>query len=178
MRKKCLNIGCGWDTKKSNIKESWVNIDVARLPCVDIVKNMDTDRLPFKTSSVDYVYCKWAFEHFSNWQHALQEMVRVTKPSGVIHLILPYGYCKQDCLFHKTQGYHETTFNKLDADLGRHYYTKFHVKTLKIKRNAYGMARFIPFKGLFCRFFNNVYCEIEYFLRPQKGKIKRKRGVL
>jgi ubiquinone/menaquinone biosynthesis C-methylase UbiE len=44
----------------------------------------DVYALPFEDGSLDIVTCRFAFHHFTDPQAALQEMVRVCRPGGMI----------------------------------------------------------------------------------------------
>lgn len=47
--------------------------------------------LPYKSRSVDYVYCSHVLEHFEKWEaeSILLEMKRVMKKGGLIRIVLP-----------------------------------------------------------------------------------------
>jgi len=79
-----LNVGCGRD-----IKPGHINIDMAKLPGVDVVCNLE-EPLPFKNNHFDYVYCKSVLEHIQNYLQIMEEFHRITKPQGVIHLDVPH----------------------------------------------------------------------------------------
>lgn len=51
---------------------------------INVIKgNLDHDLIPFKDDSFDVVFAFEVFEHFANPQHALEEIWRVLKPSGI-----------------------------------------------------------------------------------------------
>ena len=51
----------------------------------------DLDRLPFKKSSFDICFCGFTLHHFPNTCDAIGELIRVTKPGGIIALLEPNG---------------------------------------------------------------------------------------
>lgn len=78
-----LNIGCG------SVKlPEWVNIDIE--PDADLVIDV-TNGLPFKDSSVDYIYNEHFIEHlkFDIGERSVKEFARVLKPGGVLRIATP-----------------------------------------------------------------------------------------
>ena len=56
-------------------------------------RTADAEDLPFDDSLFDFIFCCKAMHHFPHWRAALNEMVRVLKPTGylfVSDLSLPY----------------------------------------------------------------------------------------
>lgn len=56
-----VNLGCG-----KNILKNFINIDVVKLPGVDIVTSLEKAHLPFSDNSVQIVKCKHILEHIEN----------------------------------------------------------------------------------------------------------------
>ena len=116
-----LNLGCGpkpfeewinldksWNTilykfpvlKKAILKTlmalKWVTDDILKY-IVEYPENIDvrkcdvTKGLPFKDSSVDYIYTNNMFEHLTqeNFMFVLKECYRVLKKGGVLRLVVP-----------------------------------------------------------------------------------------
>ena len=79
-----LNLGCG-----SDIHTGFVNIDVRRLPGVDVV--MCILKLPFKDSTVEYVLLQDILEHFTiiDGQLLLNSCSRVMKTGAEILIRVP-----------------------------------------------------------------------------------------
>lgn len=166
--KNCINLGCGTDHKNSNTNECWWNIDESKEVKPQHIIKMGIDRLPFLKNSIDYIYCKHAFEHFENWKEALEEMYRVSKNHATWTIIVPYMWAKQDILFHKKMGFHENTFEKFSPNNTREYYSKIKLETIKTTKRAYGLTKLLPFKNILSYFLNNIYLEIEYTLKVIK----------
>lgn len=79
-----LNVGCGLD-----IKEGFVNIDIAKLDGVDIVCNIDKEKLPFEDNSVEYIYCRDILEHV-NYIEVLREFNRVMVKGAKLYIRVPH----------------------------------------------------------------------------------------
>lgn len=83
-----VNLGSGRD-----YREGWVNVDnLSECPGTKIDKNHDLDRFPypFKSDSVDEIYCNHVLEHIKEPDKALREMCRIVKPGGVLRLNVPH----------------------------------------------------------------------------------------
>ncbi|MDP3966504.1 MAG: methyltransferase domain-containing protein [archaeon] len=81
---KKLNLGSGED-----IKEGFVNLDIAKLKGIDIVHNLDKYPWPLKDNEFDFVYCDNVLEHLSEIPKPMEELWRITKNSGKIKIIVP-----------------------------------------------------------------------------------------
>lgn len=66
----------------------YVGVDFAQAPNVDIVLD-DPYKLPFEDKSVDIVISSSCLEHSEFFWLSFREMVRVTKPDGLIYLNMP-----------------------------------------------------------------------------------------
>lgn len=83
-----LNIGCGTDYKKG-----WINIDNnSDNNIVTLDLNLDLrDPLPFEDNTADFIFNEHFFEHLSPevGVKAMQDMLRVLKPDGVMRIAMP-----------------------------------------------------------------------------------------
>lgn len=80
-----LNWGCGEHTE-----EGWINSDVKEAPGVDLVGDIRRG-LPLASESVDYAVSIHALPELAYGElvPALEELLRVLKPKGVLRLVLP-----------------------------------------------------------------------------------------
>jgi len=93
-----LDIGCG--LKK---REGFLGIDIVRTESVN--------NLPFRDSSIDVIYTRHTLEHVDNFEKAVKEMWRVSKPNAIIEIIVPF-------LAHHYAHYplHKRFFNRFSFD--------------------------------------------------------------
>jgi ubiquinone/menaquinone biosynthesis C-methylase UbiE len=82
---KRLNLGCGMDAKKG-----YVNVDIAKLPRVDIVHDLNKIPWPFKTNEFDEILCKHVLEHLDKIDRAMKELLRILKPGGKLKILVPH----------------------------------------------------------------------------------------
>jgi SAM-dependent methyltransferase len=84
-----LNVGCG-----RNILDGWVNLDIAALPGVDIVADLDNCRespLPFDDDSFDEFLLSHVIEHIRDPLALMQELHRIARPGARMVLRVPHG---------------------------------------------------------------------------------------
>lgn len=70
------------------ITPGFVNIDVHVFPGVDMVA--DVQALPFVDNSVAAIECDAVLEHVPNPTAAVAEMMRVLRPGGFLHVVVPF----------------------------------------------------------------------------------------
>lgn len=81
-----LNVGCG-DLRAPS---PWINLDSQESVRPDVVA--DARDIPFRSETVDRIYCGHVLEHLSYEQgvpSALREMRRVLKPGGQLAIVGP-----------------------------------------------------------------------------------------
>jgi SAM-dependent methyltransferase len=79
-----LNVGCGPD-----IRPGWVNLDVAPLPGVDVVHDLDVLPLPLEDGRFEVIDCQDVLEHV-DLVPVLRELHRVLAPGGRLHVRSPH----------------------------------------------------------------------------------------
>ena len=80
-----LNLGCGDD-----IKEGFYNVDKRHRKGVDLIFDLNKKTWPFKTNSVDYIYCKDILEHLDDMHNSMNEISRILKPGGKVFITMPH----------------------------------------------------------------------------------------
>jgi len=80
-----LNLGCGHEAK-----EGWTNLDLAALPGVDVVHDLDVVPWPFEDDEFDYVECIDIIEHVREFPDAMRELHRITAPGGRVRIDGPH----------------------------------------------------------------------------------------
>jgi len=79
-----LNLGCGND-----IKEGWLNLDVANIPGVDVIHDLNKLPLPFQSNTFTEVLCQDILEHL-DYVDLLREIHRVMKSDGLLKIRVPH----------------------------------------------------------------------------------------
>lgn len=103
---KRLNLGAG-----QTYLPDFVNVDTAAR--ADLNLDLGTDRLPFKTNSIDFIFSYHTLEHVPDYLFALSEIHRVLRHGGVFYLGVPYVTSSQ---FNLVNPYHLHNFNEYSFD--------------------------------------------------------------
>jgi SAM-dependent methyltransferase len=80
-----LLVGCG-----HNARPGWVNLDLAPLPGVDVVHDLDAGPLPFPDGHFELVECVNVLEHVEDLPAVMSEIHRVLEPGGVLYVTAPH----------------------------------------------------------------------------------------
>jgi SAM-dependent methyltransferase len=122
-----LNIGCG----ESSILDS-IGLDIIHTEEVDVLGT--AEQLPFKENSFDTIYLDNILEHSPETVAIIEEIYRVSKPGGLIHIWVPYGTNKwyiQDPT-HKMP-FNEKTFDYFTNTHDYGYYTDVEFKINEVR---------------------------------------------
>ncbi|TWT12897.1 methyltransferase domain-containing protein [Reyranella sp. CPCC 100927] len=111
-----VELGCG-----NNKRTGFFGIDFAPGPQVDLVVNVERDRLPFPDNSVEHLYSSHMFEHLTYQQHAWREVFRVCKPGALAEIWTPYGKSNDGLLFGHLTFFTETSFKHICYEYDRAY---------------------------------------------------------
>lgn len=83
-----LNLGSG----KKPVPDC-INVDLVMLPDVNVIANLDTTALPFKSSSIEGVYAYHVLEHIRELPRLMEEIHRICMPDAIISIEVPYFAC-------------------------------------------------------------------------------------
>lgn len=111
-----IELGCG-----THKREGFYGIDIAQGGAVDLVLDIEDNPLPFADDSVEYVYTSHAFEHLTNYQHVLREIMRVCRTDATVEIWTPYGKSNDGFLFGHTTFITETHFKHVCFEYDRFY---------------------------------------------------------
>lgn len=137
-----LNLGAG-----SDILPGYVNHDLAALPGIEIVHNLNHYPWPWADGSIDEIKAFDVLEHLDDFMKAMEEISRILIPGGRCHVNVPYwnSWCSVADPTHK-RGFHEITFRFFDPDSdycrSRPYYTK---ARFKVMDEQFVLAPFGPY---------------------------------
>jgi len=128
---KVLDIGSGH--KKIEIQDAEiVRLDFYDKTHADIICNLEEGKLPFKDNEFDIVSSRHTLEHVKNLLPIINEMWRVTKPGGIIKIIVPYF---ASSLAHSSidhvRFFSYTSFDPYTKEAPTHY--NWHPVTFKVK---------------------------------------------
>lgn len=84
--KKILNVGSG----PTRLHPDCLNVDLFPFVHVDVLA--DASKLPFADSTFDVVCSEQVIEHVPDGKAMAQELIRITKPGGLIYLAAPFMY--------------------------------------------------------------------------------------
>ena len=80
-----LDIGCG-----KNKRVGFVGLDRVKMPGVDIVCNLDREKMPLQDNSVSEVYSMHFMEHVSDLLTVMEEVWRVCEEGAKVTIAVPY----------------------------------------------------------------------------------------
>jgi ubiquinone/menaquinone biosynthesis C-methylase UbiE len=131
---KILDIGCGNKKFRSRNREDKVmGMDIARLPGVDKVHNMEKFPWPFNKNEFEVIIANQVLEHVSDLIKTMEEIWRISKPNAIIKINVPffaYHRAFQDPT-HK-RFFTTGTFEYFTEKSGLNYYTKARFEVVKV----------------------------------------------
>ena len=81
-----LDVGCG----NHKHKGTYIGVDKYPGEDVDIVCDIEHNRLPLEDNIVDGVYSRHFFEHVDDFNYVLKEIYRVCKDGAIVEIIVPH----------------------------------------------------------------------------------------
>jgi hypothetical protein len=111
-----LNIGAGKD-----IKDGYVNHDIADLLGIDVVHDLNEYPWPWGENQFEEILALDILEHLNDFTKAIEEIYRILVVNGTVTIRVPYW--NHSCAYidptHK-RGYHEDTFKFFDVHSAYH----------------------------------------------------------
>jgi len=88
---KILGTGCGYNKhRRNNPKDVIIGLDKSKIPCVDMVWDLEKTRLPFRKNEFDVVYASHVLEHVQNVTNLIKGIHRTLKPRGKFFITVPH----------------------------------------------------------------------------------------
>ena len=82
---KKLHIGCG-----KNILPGYTNLDMVRLPGVDVVHDLEKFPYPFKDETFDLIDAHQVLEHVTDLCGVMKELSRILEKGGTLRVDVPH----------------------------------------------------------------------------------------
>lgn len=119
-RDRALNVGCGYD-----VRQGFLNHDVASLPGVDVVSALGEEPLPFEDGRFEVIVARDVLEHV-DVVPALRELHRVLAPGGRL-VVSTVHFTSRNLWIDPThrRGFSLRTFDMFLEDATRGYYFDF-----------------------------------------------------
>jgi len=117
---KKLNVGCGKD-----IRQGWTNLDVVKLPGVDVCHDINVLPLPFEANTFDVILCRNVLEYV-DYIPILTDLHRILKPMGKLLIRVPH-------------------FSSKDAYADPTHRNFFTVKTFEFFLEGHPRSYYLPF---------------------------------
>ena len=140
---KKLNFGCGRD-----IRKQYVNVDITPGEGVDKSFDFNVFPYPFPDSEFDEIYADNILEHLDDIPNVMRELHRISKPGGLIRIIVPYYNCygAYNDITHKHYFSHLSLepFYKKDARGNYFIREEFKLKSLKLIPTRLGKIIIFP----------------------------------
>jgi ubiquinone/menaquinone biosynthesis C-methylase UbiE len=80
-----LNLGCEKDYRKG-----YINLDYNSIFNPDVIHDLNVFPYPFTDNYFDEIYCSHILEHVNDFFKTIEELLRITKIGGIIHIRVPH----------------------------------------------------------------------------------------
>lgn len=137
-----LVLGCGHETRPD-----WTNLDLAPLPGVDVVHDLDLIPWPFEDGSFDEVTCIDILEHVREFPDAMRELHRIMAPGGRVLISGPHFTSfawATDPTHRRAFGINTFEFFSTSSMLDRDYYFDFRFASVVSRHLVFQKVWYLP----------------------------------
>ena len=149
-----LNLGSG----KTRIP-GVINVDVVNIPgYTDVVHDLDVTPYPFSKNSVDEIHIYHLLEHLSHPIKKIEEIYRILKPGGILHLRVPHFSSMgafTDITHQRPFGYY--SFDCFEVDSYHHFYSTARFKITNKQIKYFGLY---PNTGIYEKYIHKNTCPL------------------
>lgn len=141
MARRVLDIGCGW-----NKQPGAIGMDVAVLPTVDVVHDIDEMPFPFRDDTFEEIHLVHVVEHARSIVRLLEEIHRICRPGARVRIVTPH-YTDSMSWQDPTHRWHlnSYSFRYFDPTYRGSYYTSARFRV--VSRHV-SMARLWKYSGI------------------------------
>lgn len=153
-----LNFGCGTTKIPGSIGVDVVKID----GFTDVVHDFNVLPYPFKSNSVDEIHMYHVLEHLSNPLEKMEELHRILKPGGMLHLRVPHFSSMgsfTDITHVRPFGF--LSFDIFDQKHPQHFYTRVKFGIIEKRIKYFGLY---PNNGVYEKYVHQNECSV--WFRP------------
>ncbi|MFC1504033.1 methyltransferase domain-containing protein [Spirochaetota bacterium] len=156
---KILDVGCG-DAKIQRDGADVIGVDCVQLPGVDVVHDLNKYPWPFENDSFDEIHMKEIIEHLPNTIKVMEEIHRILKPSGSVHIRVIYWNHRHSI----SDPQHVSFFNEVTWEFftgkRKGYYTKVQFSMERFEFTYDKKARRIFRSEKLMRFLSYFLCNV------------------
>jgi predicted SAM-dependent methyltransferase len=160
-----FDIGCG----SNKIEPLAYGLDIMKAPTVNILCDIEK-QLPIKNEVANDVYSRHTLEHVAQLENIIDEMLRISKPGGLIHIVVPHfsnSLAYSDYTHKRFFGLY--TFNYFCSDKCKYWNTPNYQKNFNFKI----IRKRLIFRNitLFSKLFEYVFNSSEWYSYIYESKL-------
>jgi SAM-dependent methyltransferase len=153
-----INLGCG----KTRIPGS-IGVDCVAIPnSVDVVHNLNITPYPFENDFADEIHFYHVLEHLDNPVTKLEEIHRILKPLGILHMRVPHF--SSSGAFTDITHKRPFSYYSFDAFQEGNYHSYYTKKRFEILAKEIKYLGLYPNTGVYGQYIHPNQCP--YFARP------------
>jgi ubiquinone/menaquinone biosynthesis C-methylase UbiE len=157
---KILDIGCGKDKYPGAI-----GLDVTKLDGVDVVADLNKEKIPFPDNTFDMIVMKTSIEHFKEPVQVLEDVWRAGKNGAIVKIWTNY-WDNYQTIFHYWR-FDEYSFNEMIVGHKHEKYyskAKFKKREVKLQKRFWFLPAFL--RHIIKNVITGIYFEFE-IVKPE-----------